>query len=374
MKHSLHTTELKTGLLNCRRFFKHRYIPKLSSWVLIIAILSISAPLPGASRPAACLKKPHHTFSLYLENDAFIGEDDQYTNGIKLTWSRFGLPGLPDDAWLHKWLYPAVRSFGFDAADGSEKAITFSIGQNIFTPDDIKEEQLIKGDRPYAGFTYIELGFHKRRLHHMHTLGLCVGIVGPASYAENLQSALHDIIDSNGVKGWDNQLKNEPVIGIFYDYKKRLLATGLRGRFGSDLIFNTGGTLSNALTAYNLGLLYRWGWNIPVDCGNFPIQPAACFNAEMEKELCLKPKTRFGAHLFLSANGRAVLHNIFLDGNTFRDSHSVDKKPFVGTFMSGIGLNSGRIKTVLACVYQTKEFDMQNDEQIFGSLTFAFRY
>jgi len=29
---------------------------------------------------------------------------------------------------------------------------------------------------------------------------------------------------------------------------------------------------------------------------------------------------------------------------------------------------------VLACVYQTKEFDMQNDEQIFGSLTFAFRY
>jgi len=366
--------ELKTSEPNCLRIFTHRYMPRLSIWVIILAILSIPEPLPGASRPAACLKKPHHTFSLYLENDAFIGEDDQYTNGIKLTWSRFGLSRLPDDAWLHKWLYPAVRPFGFDAADGSEKALTISIGQNIFTPDDIKEEQLIRDDRPYAGFTYIEAGFHKRRPHHMHTLGLCVGIVGPAAYAENLQSALHDVINSNGVKGWDNQLKNEPVLGLVYDYKKRLLAPNRHMGFGNDLIFSTGGNVSNVLTAYNISLLYRWGWNIPADYGNFPIQPASCFNGEIEKELCLKPKDRFGAHIFVSAHGRAVLHNIFLDGNTFRDSHSVDKKPFVGTFLGGLGFNTGRFKTVIAYVYQTKEFDTQNDEQVFGSLTFSFRY
>ncbi|MFP4532386.1 MAG: lipid A deacylase LpxR family protein [Desulfobacterales bacterium] len=325
-------------------------------------------------RHDACLSEDHRTFSLYMENDAFVGDDDQYSNGLKFTWSRFGLSKLPNDAWFHKWLYPAIRLFGFDRTDGSEKALSFSIGQNIFTPDDIKQRELIKDDRPYAGITYAELGFHKRTHTRMHTLGLCTGIVGPNSYAENMQSAFHDILDCNSPKGWDNQLKNEPVLGLIYDYKNKLLATGLNGGFGNDMTVNTGGVLGNATTFYHIGLFYRWGWNIPADYGNFPIQPASCLNAEMEENLCLSPAGRCGVHLFFSANGRAVLRDIFLDGNTFRDSHSVDKKPFVGTFMTGIGFIGGSFKTVLAYVYQTESFEEQKDPQVFGSVSFAYRY
>jgi lipid A 3-O-deacylase len=42
------------------------------------------------------------------------------------------------------------------------------------------------------------------------------------------------------------------------------------------------------------------------------------------------PKGGFGWCLFASFEGRAVARNIFLDGNTFTDSHSIDKKTFVG--------------------------------------------
>ena len=34
--------------------------------------------------------------------------------------------------------------------------------------------------------------------------------------------------------------------------------------------------------------------------------------------------------LYATAEGSAVAHNLFLDGNTFRDSPSVDRQPWVG--------------------------------------------
>jgi hypothetical protein len=335
------------------------------------------APGPAIARTAtteaACIGEEHRLFSLYIENDVLAGDDNQYTNGLKLTWSRFGLSGLPDDAWLHKWLYPAVRAAGWDDPR-AEKALTFSIGQNIYTPDNIEETELIPDDRPYAGITYAELGYHKRISNRMHTIGLCAGIVGPDSYAEEMQTTFHDILNSSEPRGWDNQLENEPVICLVYDYRRRLFGNpGAKG-FGNNVIYSFGASLGNALTAADTGLMWRIGWRIPSDFGSFPIQPANGLSAEMEEQFCRTSERRFGVHGFLSASGRAVAHNIFLDGNTFRDSHSVDKKPFFATFTGGLGMVKGRLKAVLAYVYRTKEFEAQDDPQIYGSLNISVRY
>jgi hypothetical protein len=200
-----------------------------------------------------------------------------------------------------------------------------------------------------------------------------VGIVGPDSYAEDVQSKTHEWLNSNDPKGWDNQLENEPVLGLVYDYKNRLFNKD-NGGLGSDVILSAGSTVGNIRVCASTGLLARWGWNIPNDFGNFPIQSATCFNAEVEESYCGKQVRKFGLHLFISANAKAVAHDIFLDGNTWRDSHSVDKKPFVGTFMGGIGLNSKRFKAVLSYVYQTKAFDEQDDPQVYGSLNLSFRF
>ena len=120
--------------------------------------------------------------------------------------------------------------------------------------------------------------------------------------------------------------------------------------------------------------MMRYGWHIPEDCGNFPIQPATCFNAELGQASCRLQEDRFGAHLFLSAGSQVILHNIFLDGNTFRDSHRVDKKPFVGIFMGGIGLVAKKTKTVFAYVVRTKSFATQDNPEVFGSISFSFQY
>ncbi|MFO7838762.1 MAG: lipid A deacylase LpxR family protein, partial [Desulfosalsimonadaceae bacterium] len=264
----------------------------LSATVFLFAFAAAQDPVHA--REKTCMEQDHRTFNVYIENDAIAGDDGQYTSGLKLTWSRYGLSALPDDAWLHRWLYPVVKRIGWGDSDAGEKALTFSVGQNIYTPDDIEVHELIEDDRPYAGFTYMELGFHKRFERYMHTVGITGGIVGPESYAEDIQESFHDILNSSEANGWDHQLKNEPVLELVYDYKRKFFTQGDYEGLGSDIIFNVGGNLGNALTNINSGLLLRYGWNIPHDFGNFAIQPATCFNAEIEEKYCQRDERRFG--------------------------------------------------------------------------------
>ena len=330
--------------------------------------------LPGIYADESSPSSEHHTFSFHFENDAFVSNDVQYTNGLKLIWSSYGMSKLPEDARFHKWLYPLIKGINFYNSSEFKKALTFSIGQNIYTPDDIKTAGVIKDDRPYAGITYVEFGFHKRNTLYMHTLELCAGIVGPHSYAEEVQSSVHSLLNTNEPEGWDNQLEDEPVLCLVYDYKTKLVATGVNSGFGGDLIFNTGGSLGNAATFYKAGLLTRYGWNVPDDFGNFPIQSATCFNAELGDTGYYKRKNRIGMHMFFSATTKAVLRDIFLDGNTFRDSHSVDKKFIVAAFSCGVGIISGGFKTTISYVHQTKLFDSQKKPQKFVTFNVSFQY
>ena len=73
---------------------------------------------------------------------------------------------------------------------------------------------------------------------------------------------------------------------------------------------------------------------------------------------------------FMSCDGRVVLHDISLDGNTFRESHSVDKEIMVADVMAGIAFKKGNFKFTYSYVYRTKQFKTQDYDTIFGSLSF----
>ena len=76
----------------------------------------------------------------------------------------------------------------------------------------------------------------------------------------------------------------------------------------------------------------------------------------------------------MGVDGRAVLRDIFLDGNTFQDSHSIDKELLVADVVAGLALSYHRLRLSYAYVYRTREFEHQKDPQIFGTFTFSFAY
>jgi hypothetical protein len=67
-----------------------------------------------------------------------------------------------------------------------------------------------------------------------------------------------------------------------------------------------------------------------------------------------------------------VARDIFLDGNTFRDSPGVDKRPFVADLSYGAGIIAGRWQLTFTQVYRTREFEAQlHKYNEFGSLTIS---
>ena len=73
------------------------------------------------------------------------------------------------------------------------------------------------------------------------------------------------------------------------------------------------------------------------------------------------------------ALGRGVAHNIFLDGNSDKDSHSVEKRKWVGDLQLGFVVSTQRFRLAYSHVIRTKEFELQRVHNRFGSLTLAMR-
>jgi hypothetical protein len=137
-----------------------------------------------------------------------------------------------------------------------------------------------------------------------------------------------------------------------------------------------GGSLGNAFTGANAGGEVRFGWNLPNDFGTYIIRPGSDSNAPLDDTdpRLFNLLNRAGVHLFLAVDGTAVARNILLDGNTFRDSHSVDKKHFVACFVGGIGFTLNRFKITYSHVYQTKEYTTQEKEQQYGAISLSYTF
>lgn len=307
--------------------------------------------------------------TLYFENDAFSSTDRDYTNGMRLSWTSPSLKQFSDDAHVGgvAGLFDGAPWMG-DA--GYDRNVAISIGQSMFTPVDVRNPALVPNERPYAGWLYVGLGLVWKKPTVKNTLLFNIGVVGPWSLAEETQRLVHDALGQRSPQGWDNQLGNEVGINMSYERKWRLHHNPDNHGMGWDFLPYVGATLGNVYTHGTLGGELRFGHNLPDDFGTGAISDSATTPTPMESSA--KPWAhRFGWHLFARAEGRAVARNIFLDGNTFRNSHSVDKNPFVADLSLGFAINWRNSKLSYAYIYRTCEFKGQPDEQIFGSITLS---
>ncbi|MCU7370029.1 lipid A deacylase LpxR family protein [Paucibacter sp. O1-1] len=69
-----------------------------------------------------------------------------------------------------------------------------------------------------------------------------------------------------------------------------------------------------------------------------------------------------------------MLHDITLDGNTFKSSHSVEKRPTVADIGFGMAITRGPWKLAFARYHRTREFAGQRTVPVFGSVTLSRRF
>lgn len=292
--------------------------------------------------------------SILFENDVFFRTDRYYTNGVALVWAPANTPAPGWIARIARWI-PWFPDDGFIHHG-------YAFGQNMFTPTDIKIANPSPDDRPYAGWLYGTAGGAVETGRQLDVFTITAGVVGPASRAEQTQKFVHKIVDAPKPQGWDTQLRNEP--GIYATYQRSWRELSARTLLGMDFDVapHLGGALGNVYTYANAGFTLRYGNNPPRDFGPPRIQPSVPGSA------FFMPTDGFTWYLFISTEERAVARNIFLDGNTFKDSRSVRKEPFVGDVQWGLVLTLHDYRFSFTDVFRTHEYKSQKHTDHFGSV------
>ena len=299
------------------------------------------------------------TLSFTVENDLFGGSDRYYTNGLLVTW-RSPSADLPRvlaglDERLDFLLGPGSLRWGL------------SFGQNIYTPQDTDRRIPDPRDRPYAGYLYGAASLSRSTERTQTLLEVQFGVVGPSAGGEFVQNNYHDLINVRRAYGWNRQLKDEPALTALLERRWRV-PLGTLGGVQAEVIPVAAVALGNVQTYAAAGGTLRIGQGLEADWGPVRIRPALAGSGFFQ------PRQEFGWYVFGGVEGRAVARDIFLDGNTFRDSPSVDKRPFVGDAQAGVAVLWRGVRFAYTQVLRSEEFYGQRGRQSFGAFSASFRF
>lgn len=301
-------------------------------------------------------------WSVQLENDLFGDNNDRfYTHGTKVSFASDG----PAPKFLRRIsdILPFYQK-------GERQIYFFDIGQTIFTPEDIDEVNLIEDDRPYAGWLFLNSVIgnvveDRGDREVLNGIILTIGLVGPGALAEETQEGVHSLFNATNPKGWENQLENELGINVAYIRKwRRIFAFDEPTQ--TEINHHLGLTLGNVYSYASAGIMARYGTHLKTDLGPPTISPGfpgtPSFNYHRKSNW----------YIFAGIEARAMARNIFLDGNTFQDSHSVDKEIYVADLQLGVAFHFKDMRLAFSQIFRTREFDTQPEPAQYGAINLTF--
>jgi hypothetical protein len=338
---------------------------KASAWLIAVALLM---PLTAESS-AQSTAQYGGALTATVENDTNTGSDNNYTNGVGLTWVSNSIDAYDERSLVRRW--GEFWSFLPFAGDRDYRTYaSWSLAQEMFTPDDIKVPNPPLDDQPYAGVLYLDSVIYARNERWTHAWQLRVGVVGPSSYAENVQKWFHRVIDANRPMGWDTQLPNEPVLNVGYTGTYLLAQGDLGNSFSWRVAPVANAGLGNYFTGAGLGIYGEVGANLVDAMGGTALRQG--FNAA--STVGVGPADRWSVSLSGGVAGYGVVHYLPLDGTVFKDSRSVDSKPLVGMATLGVSARRGDFVFFLGRTYFTKTFETERERVQFGTLSLSLYY
>jgi lipid A 3-O-deacylase len=271
-----------------------------------------------------------------IENDFFAGYDHHYTNGVQ-------------------------------AAFVVSPSTVFAIGQRMYTPTNTQARTPDPSDRPYAGWLYLLTDTRLPTRDTIDHLTLSLGEVGPHALGRQAQDLVHRALGESRSRGWDSQLGSEVTALVGYE---RAWPRVMAGRFDGtswDVAARAGGAVGNVLTYANTGVVARVGRHLPDDI------PVTHISLGPPRD-GYRGTPEFGWYVWAGLDGRYVARNIFLDGNTWRDSPSVSRQPWGLDAQLGIAAAWPRARVGFTYIVRTREFDGQPANDRFGQLSLSLAY
>ena len=184
-------------------------------------------------------QSPKHEIGIQTDNDSYLatGSDRYYTNGIFLYYRQALLIKNKENSSL------------------VNKVLGFEAGQKMFNPQSGSVPSTMYIDRPFAGYLYV--GSTLNLLYQNEgnlKLGAQIGVVGPASKAEQAQEFIHNTFGFYPAQGWQYQIRNDYELNLSAEYNKLLVRAS-----SVDLSFSSYANLGNGFTGAGIGPFVRLG-------------------------------------------------------------------------------------------------------------------
>ncbi len=275
----------------------------------------------------------------------FAHDNDQFafTSGARERWYSSGLflrtaapvDSAAPDARLMSWWCSRVLACDADARMDRVWAIT----QLIHTPAWLGTDQPQPNDWPYAASLYGSLSVAAHGARTRQTLSLQAGVLGPAALGEQLQNAVHRILNQPKALGFDLQVGPQPVAQLAWS---RLAAHPL-GVPEFDLVSRTAVIVGRPITQASGGLMLRFA--------GLPSAPSWPGDIQLPGTSTHRWFGWVGVEAF------AVAHQAYIDGPTKRYESLVRHKNAVGHLMTGASVALGAQTWVdVGLEFRTLEF------------------
>lgn len=315
------------------------------------------------------------TWQIEWHNDAFASSDNQFTSGISvrkhsdLAATLEGTSGTPAfGKTLARWFLPENSSLHYRES--------WTLGQNLQTPDDLDIEQIVLNDVPYVGMVGWSNAFTAFDDRGFTGFGLLLGWVGESAFGEEVQRAAHELVGETEPQGWDHQLDFEPLLNLYYMKKRKLWRLpSFDGAVGLDVAAGNFFSFGQIALEMRAGDAPRGFAFVPV-----PVGRGLDYDAKL-----LEPGEVY-TYVSLVMRATGMVHALPRKGNSLRsdnewtENNTIDMERLVGQVLLGVHHERERWGVHLNFWFSTDTvedgdglFPSENPRNSFGSVTFEWR-
>lgn len=347
--------------------------PLVRSLVRSLARAGARAGAIGALSLGFALSAEDNGGTVYLtfDNDFIANSDDGYTNGFQLGYvspARASFSDGPVPTGFGRWLDQLPPFSG----EERQRFLAYSLAQRMFTPQDIDRTEVIEDDLPYTGLLVLSGTIAAQSRTHLDAFTVTLGITGEASLAEPAQRVIHRTLGNQEPQGWEHQIESEPLLNLLYEHRWRVWDYQA-GVTNGDVILSGSAAVGNLMTMATSGVGVRWGHNVPDDF----FVPPPFFGEETVGALPYdgRRKGTMAVYLAASVDAAAFANLIYLDGNTFSDSHSVAHDHWYMRAHIGVHVHAGRMALAVSLVHATLPWDRPDGAtwETYGRISLGWR-
>ncbi|WP_254843485.1 lipid A deacylase LpxR family protein [Shewanella sp. UCD-KL21] len=239
-----------------------------------------------------------------FDNDVIVGVDGDYSNGLLVGWLAAPERDFSSASTAFQWQSKLLFTQQTEQSHRGAKLYS-----RMWTPTEIAYDFPQPQERPYAGLVELEsyTGIFSPTLAQKNWL--TIGVIGPASGAEAMQTLVHKITSSTPPKGWDYQIENQLTLQLAYEVDALLTRQQAFENSQWDLSVFNHTMAGNFRSQTSAGLTLRWGDDLAQTFGQVSSQAGHWGNFSYSAN----PHGSWMAYLRMQAGYR--FNDLTLDGD-----------------------------------------------------------